>query len=228
MRTGVVAGLILGLMATSSFGAYINGYEWNYQTSFNGSYGGNGVSLADSEGYRAFEYRYSGLDTGSTPVASTLMGSYHSWESPGSWQPTNGGWSERIYSNALNVGNNYAVQVHWIAPVAGTYDLAVQAYNISDAPGGWATLEKVWINNSLQTSADWLGTDTGNGNAFAWSGDDVSLNAGDRLIFSFSSWGSSYAAVGDFNMTAALVPEPCTMGLIGLGAMSLIARRKKA
>jgi hypothetical protein len=187
----------------------------------------NGLSLADSQGYRAFEYRYSGLDTGSTPAASTLMGSYHGWEVPGSWQPNNNGWSERIYSNALNVGNTQAVQIHWIAPVAGTYDLAVLAYDISDV-GGWATLEKVWINNTLQASADWLGTDTGNGNAFAWSGNDVSLNAGDKLIFSFSSWGSNAAAVGNFNMTATLVPEPCTIGLICFGAMGLIARRKKA
>lgn len=213
MKMGVFASMVLGMVVSASQAAYTTGYTWDFTTLFNGTDGSAAYSMADSEGYRAFQYRMDG----------SLLAALHSWENPANWQPS-GSWNNvRVYSTSLNADSR-AVQIYWIAPIAGVYDLSVVADNISDI-GGWATLQTVKVNGVQVGYADWCGTDAA-ATSYAWSEDSVALNAGDTVVYSMSAWGSQQGNVGAFSMSATLVPEPCTMGLLGVAVVGFLTRRK--
>ncbi len=208
-------GLLMVLaMSGVSFGYTMN-YEWNYESLFSTD---NNQGATDAEGRHTYEYRYCNWDAAPTP--NGLMGGFHGWETPGTWQLNGGGNEGRIGQNYISAsgGGNQSIQIHWVAPTTGEFDVAVSFVGRGGSAGSHFS---IWEEiTSIKDRPDFWGTD------WSWSTSKLSMNAGERLIVELTPWGSGTTSYNDFDMSVALVPEPATVGLLMLGGIGLRRRRR--
>jgi hypothetical protein len=202
------------VLMTASMGlGYTIGSTWDYDALFSDS---SATGLADSEGAKTYGYYACNWDAGPTPNA--LMTSFHSWETPATWQMDGGGNQGRIGEDYVAAGSgvNQCIQIHWVAPTTGTFDVALSFAGRSDSGSRFV----VYTNTqSLADVSDFWGS------TWSWSQAAMALNAGDRVIVMLTPWGVGQTAYNDFSMSATLVPEPMTLVLLMAGGATLLRRR---
>lgn len=115
--------------------------------------------------------------------------------------------------------------VRWTAPAAGTYDV-LATWVDSDAGGGNGAEAFVALNG---TSVAGFNGAFPNGGSATYDNATLTLSAGDTLDFVIGP-GADGGFGNDstqFNANISLIPEPAGLGLLGLGGLTLLARRRR-
>ncbi len=227
---GITGATTVCLVASTSFASYIDGYSWDYKSLFGTDSSQKGLSAADSEGNRTYQYCWSWVD--GTPDSSALMGAYFSWTDNGWRYSGSENWKTAIYNNKITAGLRWngsqmkgeAAQIVWTAPVAGYYSISITANNITK--DNYSTKESLWIKDMTTP----VSVDTSPLTSWSYQSQTaVWLNSGEKVVFWFSPWGSNTATIADFTMdvTKVAVPEASALSLLALGPTLLICGRKR-
>lgn len=212
LSVGLQIAVVL-MMASMGFG-YTIGTTWDYDTLFSTT---SATGQADNDGVKTYGYYACNWDAAPTP--STLMTAFHSWETPATWQIDGGGNQGRIGEDyvAAGSGTNQCIQIQWIAPTTGTFDVSL---SFAGRSGNGSRFVIYTNSQSLADVGDFQGS------SWSWSQTAMAISAGDRVIVMLTPWGPGTTAYSDFNMSATLVPEPITLAMLAMGGAAMLRRRQ--
>jgi hypothetical protein len=217
LRKKLLMGLVMILSgATYSSAAYMAGQEWDFADMFST---GSNLGQQDSEGNTVWEYRYINWDGG--PTSGGLMGSFHSWETPPTWQKDGGANNGRLAPNYFqsNSGGDQCVALTWVAPTDGVVNVSIVLTGREGNGAGftiWPGQESTVTVNEVY-STDW-----------SWSVENLAVSAGDKIMLKMIPWGAGTVRFTGADMTVTLMtPEPATMGLLAVGGLGVLFRRKR-
>lgn len=131
-------------------------------------------------------------------------------------------WGYHWKANGINIQSGaYAAtysSVAFVAPETGEYQFDAAFESMTDGKGTtvWFTLPTFAAPWSAVLDA------YGGANVVAPFNNTVALNAGEKVYFS-NSPGNTMV---DFSCVVTQVPEPLTMGLLAIGGLALIRRRR--
>lgn len=183
------------------------------------------------QGGQNWQYGYYATD--GAPGTFTLLGEFNGaavsgGTNTGAWDPTGSGVSPVVGRDSVHPGyegslnNRWAVK-RWTSEVTDTVTISGSVRRGQAANGDGITL-RFYVNGVDQTANNVTieGSDTSVKN-FSFS---VPVAAGQFIDFAADRRGNPSFDSTVFN--AQIVPEPATLGLIGLGALRLLGRRRRA
>ena len=214
-KTLLVGCVMLLSVAAYSSADYVAGQVWDFETMFSTS---SNLGQQDSEGNTVWEYRYSNWDGG--PASGGLMGAYHGWENPGTWQKTGDGNDGRIapYYFQSNSGWEQCAVLAWVAPMDGVVNVSI---SMTGRDGPNAALFNIWPGQATEYSEGdvWVN--------WSWSMDNLAVSQGDKIVFKMATWGPGTVNFSNADMTVTLAPEPATMSLLGIGGLLAVLRKRR-
>lgn len=209
--------MILAMSAYSS-AAYVAGTVWDFQTMFSTS---SNLGQTDSEGNTVWEYRYVNWD-GDPRSSGGLMGVYHAWESPATWQKAaDRTYDAQIATDRFQVSSGWeeSAALVWVAPTDGLVNVSISMTGRDGPNAAWLT---IWPANESAVTATEVWMD------WSWSMSNLAVSQGDKIAIRMNSWGSGWVRFGNPDMTVTLVtPEPATLGLLAIGGLGVLIRRKQ-
>jgi len=247
MKTRILVSMLVVLAVAATSWADI----WNNSVDFNGAQGEHGWNygykqiipnpMAPEDGITSQFYAFDMCDKGgylpnywywflTAPWA--LGGNTHQNRQAAWWDPGwNSVWGPMETTSWPENANGVSKTVwRWTAPAAGNY--GVSAEFTGNGPSGTTTDVYVVQNAMIKFQGNINGyADAMHGGAGAFGvhtlsyGDTLALMAGDTLDFIVGNGGNGHGA----DLTGVhvnIVPEPITLGLLGLGGLVLARRRR--
>lgn len=230
------------ILAGAVFADYITGYVWDWESDYmpNMLLSTPANPAADSEGSAGvWTYAYNVNDASTATIRNTgssIMqvglknGTSYVWS-----QNPPATYSTAAYFRATPSTSTMALipgpdvdvnaqlcQLIWTAPIAATIKISGDIVNIGTTGNGI-----LWYLDAYQSGA-YTGLSSGSVGNLGTTAVDVtiSVSQGDQIIFSADANGGSAGDLSEYNVTYEIVPEPASVGFLGIGACGILLLRR--